>query len=117
MECLRILSELTEELHEVLHQEITDKNREEIIGRINSLVERRAVYINKLQPPYSREEIELGKKLISLNTEIQTKMHELRDMLKSEIKNVKKQKKSNRSYTNPYASMQHTDGMFMDSKK
>ncbi|GAB3802852.1 flagellar protein FliT [Virgibacillus kimchii] len=117
MNRVKTVYELTVELQHVLNQEITDKNRAEIIEKTNVLVEKRAAYINQLHPPYTMEEKELGKKLISLNTEVQTKMQWLHDTLKSELKNVKKQKRSNRTYINPYSSMQNTDGMFMDSKK
>lgn len=111
------LYELTEELRGLLSSEITDDNRAEIIEKTNELVEKREAYISALHPPYTEVEKALGEKLIPLNTEIQEKMQRLYDTLKLEIKNVKKRKKSNRSYINPYASTQNTDGMFMDSKK
>jgi len=117
MNRVQTLYDLSEELRELLNKEITDKNRAEIIEETNELVEKREEYINALQPPYTNEEKDLGKKLIPLNTDIQEKMQKLYEALKLEMKNVRKQKKSNRSYVNPYASVRYTDGMFMDSKK
>ncbi|WP_164218370.1 flagellar protein FliT [Virgibacillus sp. YIM 98842] len=117
MNYVQKLYELTLELQALLNEEITDKNRAEIIEEINVLVETREEYIKKLLPPYTTEEKMLGRKLISVNADIQEKMQILYSELKLELKNVKKQKKSSRSYMNPYASMQNTGGMFMDSKK
>jgi flagellar protein FliT len=117
MNRVQTVYELTVNLQEWLNQEISEKNRAEIIEKINALVEKREEYIDALKPPYTMEEKELGKKIIPLNTEIQTKMQQLFDDLKLEMKNIRKQKKSNQSYVNPYASVQNTDGMFMDSKK
>ena len=117
MNRVQIVYDISEELLTLLNKEFLDKNRAEIIEKTNILVDKREKYINVLQPPYTDEEKELGKKLISINTEIQTKMHQLYDEVKLELKKVKKQKKSNRSYVNPYANVQNTDGMFLDSKK
>ncbi|MFA1821350.1 flagellar protein FliT [Virgibacillus oceani] len=117
MNRVQTVYEISEALQELLNKEVTDKNRAEIIEETNVLVDKRENYINALQPPYTNEEMEIGKKLISLNAEIHTKMQQLYAELKLELKNVRKQKKSNRSYINPYANVRNTDGMFMDSKK
>ena len=59
----------------------------------------------------------LAKKLVPINEDVQNKMQVIFTDLKTEMKQVKQQKKSNQSYTNPYKSVQTMDGMFMDRKK
>ncbi|MBP1971163.1 flagellar protein FliT [Virgibacillus natechei] len=117
MNRLTSLYEITLNLKHVLDKEITAKNREEVIEKVNQLVEKRSQYIEELVPPYTEEEKQLGQQLVQLNEAIQVEMNHLFSQLKTEMKQVKKQKKSNRTYTNPYKSIQAMDGMFMDSKK
>lgn len=117
MNRLKVIYDVTLQLKKRLDQEITSQNREEIIEQVNQLIEQRGKHMQELLPPYSQDEKELGKRLITLNEEIGNKMHVLFNELKKEMKQVKKQKKSNRSYTNPYKNVQTIDGMFMDSKK
>lgn len=117
MNRLKVLHEVTLQLKEVLDQDITTKNREQTIEQVNQLVEERGKYMDELIPPYTEAEKQLGHDLIFLNGEIEKKMHVLFDDLKTEMKQVKKRKKSNRTYTNPYENVKTMDGMYMDSKK
>ncbi|MEC5422852.1 flagellar protein FliT [Virgibacillus sp. C22-A2] len=117
MNRLRDLHRITIELKEVLEQETTSKNRESIIEKVNLLVEQRGSHLQELAAPYTMEEKQTGRELVLINEEIQDKMQLLFNELKSEMKQMKKQKKSNRTYSNPYEKIQSLDGMFMDSKK
>lgn len=117
MNRLEALYQVTAELQELLEQEITAKNREQVILQVDLLVEKRGKYMEALEPPYTDEEIQLGQQLIPMNEQIQQLMNELFADLKTEMKQVKKQKKSNRSYVNPYKNVQALDGRFLDSKK
>lgn len=117
MNRLKVIYDITLQLKEVVDQEITSQNREQVIEKVNQLVEQRGEHMQALQPPYSKEEKLLGKSLIPLNEAIEKEMQVLFNELKKEMKQVKKQKKSNRTYTNPYEHVQTRDGMFMDSKK
>ena len=47
---------------------------------------------------------------------IEKEMEKLFSDLKQEMKHVQKQKKSQASYTNPYKSVQVSDGTYLDSK-
>ena len=109
--------DVTWQMKEVLKQEITVKNREQVIEQVNQLVEARRKHMEKLAAPYSEAEKVLGKKIILLNDQIEQTMEKIFNVLKSEMKQVKKQKQSNRNYTNPYEHVQTMDGMFLDSKK
>ncbi|WP_379602382.1 flagellar protein FliT [Oceanobacillus profundus] len=109
--------ELTMQMKQLLNQEITGKTRESIIEQLTALITQRGIAMKALNPPYTEAEKQLGKELMQVNEEIQSKMQMLFLDLKKEMKQVKMQKKSNQSYTNPYKNVQTMDGMFMDSKK
>lgn len=108
---------LTEQLQELLDREITSKNREKTIEQIDYLIEMRGKYLQKVAPPFTEEEKEVGRQIIDKNVFIQKKMDCLFSNLKDEMRQVKQKKQSNRSYLNPYKSVQALDGMFMDKKK
>lgn len=117
MDRIQQVYEVTNKIKTLLDQNITAKSRESVIEELNDLIEKRGNYMEKLTPPYTEEEKEIGKELVMMNNHIQKKMHLLFAELKLEMKQVKKQKKSNQSYTNPYKNVHTMDGMFMDSKK
>ncbi|RYG74397.1 flagellar protein FliT [Lentibacillus lipolyticus] len=117
MNRLQELWDTTEELHHVLHAAMEAKDRETTIEQMNRLIERRSEIMKRLQPPFSEAENRLGKKLVCLNKQVQVQMDNLFDELKQEMRQMKKQKKSNRTYVNPYEHVQTMDGMFLDSKQ
>lgn len=117
MNRLEKLYYVTRKLEDLLNKEITVTNRQQVIDKINSLVEERGRYMKDLVPPYTESEKAMGEQLLVLNHHIQERLDELFEDLKKEMKQVKRQKKSNQSYTNPYENMKAIDGMFMDLKE
>ncbi|HLR52080.1 MAG TPA: flagellar protein FliT [Candidatus Avamphibacillus sp.] len=117
MNRLEKLYKVTKQMEKVVNQEITAENREQVIQTINQLVEQRGMYMKDIIPPYTEAEKAMGEKLIILNKQIQEQLDLLFENLKKEMRQVKKQKKSNQSYINPYQKVQTMDGMFMDQKK
>ncbi|WP_010647606.1 flagellar protein FliT [Oceanobacillus massiliensis] len=109
--------DITLQIQALLSQEITAKSRESAIEKLNELVHERGHHMESLVSPYTAEEKQLGNEVLLLNNEIEKKMHILFADLKMEMIQVKRQKKSNQSYTNPYKHVHTLDGMFMDSKK
>ncbi|MFZ3576912.1 flagellar protein FliT [Virgibacillus sp. DJP39] len=117
MSSLEELYEITIELENVLKQTVSSKNRESVIEKINFLIEKRGSLMNSIKPPFTEDEKLMGRKLVNMNEVIQTEMTEVLSNLKTEMKQIKKQKKSNQNYVNPYKNVKTMDGMFMDSKK
>ncbi|MGM8364593.1 flagellar protein FliT [Virgibacillus sp. W0181] len=117
MNQLEHLYNLTIKLENILEQPVTINTRDEVIAAANQLINERAVYIEQMKPPYTEQEEQIGKQIIASNEKIKLKMNNLFDELKQDMKQVKKQKKSNRTYINPYGKLQTTDGMYMDSKQ
>lgn len=117
MSQLEMLYKLTSELHLLLNEEVTNQNRETVITKINELIEQREQAIKQVKPPFTQSENEIGKKVISMNKEIEIKLENIFSQLKQEMKQIQKQKKTNRSYINPYGPIKTIDGMYVDSKQ
>jgi len=117
MNRLKPIYELTIEIKDLLAEDIPSKGREDTITQLNELIKRRGSYIDAMSQPFDEEEKRLGQKVISINASVQSRMQALFSDLKKDIQSMKKQKKSNRSYINPYKDVQTMDGMFMDKKK
>ena len=111
------LYDMTVNLKAVLDQDITPENRDEIIIKVHELLDQRASEIRKRITPYTKEEKQLGHKIVLLNDVIETQMDKHFEDLRQEMKQTKKQKKLNRSYINPYGKITSTDGMYVDSKQ
>lgn len=109
--------QLTKSMKEMLSQEITSTNREEIIDLFQKNLEKRGELIELISPPYTSEEEEMGRQIVEMNQEMEKKMNRLFLDLKNEMKQMKQQRKSATSYTNPYTHLQTSDGMFLDQKK
>lgn len=117
MNRLKPVMDVTKSMQQLLEQEITNKNRETVIEELQQKIEERGLLLQKLTEPYTEEEETLGTEIVKLNQQIETKMNTLFHHLKMEMKQMKKKKKSNNSYINPYQHVQSSDGIFMDNKK
>lgn len=114
---LDALYKVTMRLYYLLDEPVQSKDRETVIKQVNALIEQRGDLLQDVIPPFTEKEKKIGEEIVFFNEHIQKQMHVLFDELREEMKQVKKQKKSNRTYTNPYEKMGSVDGMFMDSKK
>ncbi|WP_117168774.1 flagellar protein FliT [Paraliobacillus sediminis] len=111
------LYDVTIKLQELLDQPVKETNREEIIAGVQLLLNERELVIKDIVKPYTEEELIIGKKIIPIDQEILKKTQRLFLELKSEIRNVKKQKASNQKYIDPYKSLANYDSAFVDKKK
>lgn len=115
---LEELLEMTTEMVDVLEQyEKQSIDRSTTIEKMTTLIERRDEIMNELKPPYTDEEMEIGKKVIELNEQITEKMEQIYKLVKEDMSKVKKKKAYNPSYINPYGNLRTTDGLYIDSKK
>lgn len=111
------IHQITESMQQLLVQDITSHNREEVISALQEKIEKRGKLLELIAPPYTEEEEELGSTVVQMNQRIEQQMQQLFTALKNEMKQVQQQKKSTTSYVNPYKNVQNTDGMFLDKKK
>lgn len=117
MNRLEPVYEITEEMMELVNQDITAKDRESVIEKLNELLLRREKMIHSISEPYSLEEKQLGERLIPLNESVHKKMKRIFTNLKEEMQQMQKKKSTNQRYVNPYRNVQVMDGMYMDRKK
>lgn len=117
MQQLEALYKVTQQLKEILDQPIAAKNRDAIIEEVNVLIEKRGGMMEKVIPPFTEKEKTIGKEIVALNKQIEEKMESLFAAIKQDMRQVNKQKESNRTYINPYRNTTSTDGMYHDSKQ
>lgn len=108
---------VTKQLNELLSISVAPDNRDELIKQTNQLIEKRETYMKNVEPPFTEEEIQIGKQIIDMNTFIQKRMDQLFFALKKEMKQIKQKKQSNRRYIKPYKNAQTFDGIFLDKKQ
>ncbi|HEY4602083.1 MAG TPA: flagellar protein FliT [Cerasibacillus sp.] len=116
MHDVQLVYQLTMQMIRVLDN-LNKTQRQDVIEQITYLIEKREQALQKLSPPYSKQEIEIGQKIILMNKTIEIEMNRLFLELKQDMKQMKQQRKSTQSYVNPYRAVQTVDGMFMDRKK
>src|SRR5690625_4954682 len=119
MNRVQIIYDLTLKLDRLLDH-LNKSNREETIQAIEQLIEERGHKMVDMKAPYTNDEKKIDAKLVQLNESVQKKLEQTVNELKRENKQIQKQKKSNRSYINPYGNrknMRTIDGLYIDSKQ
>lgn len=106
----------TKQLHQLFIDKHQVTDREQVIQDIHVLLDRRAEILPYIGKPMTEVEKKQAAELTQLNEHVKHQMDEFFQQLKKEIQTNKLQKKSNRSYTNPYKHVQVVDGMFVDQK-
>ncbi|MCP3028111.1 flagellar protein FliT [Halobacillus sp. A5] len=112
-----VFLQYTEELSQQVNQKVKDDNRDEVIQEVQRLLKKRAQMLEGLPQPADEEEKAIVKQIMYLDVDINQKLEFLFNGLKMEMRHMKRQKSSNKKYTNPYESVASYDGMFMDRKK
>ncbi|KHE67542.1 flagellar protein FliT [Halobacillus sp. BBL2006] len=108
---------LTKELDEVIHQPVSEKNRANVLDRVDVLLDKRQALMGELTQPTSDQERAVIEEVKKRDLKINQKLEFLFTDLKKDMRNNKKQKSSKQRYTNPYQSVSNYDGMFFDHKK
>lgn len=109
------LYQVTEALYSEVQKQESKDDREEQIEQINKLLEDRQCLLDKLQPPFNKEENKLGQQIVQLNKVIDTQLQKIFNEIKVDIKELKVKKEKSTKYSNPYESLS-MDGMFFDKR-
>lgn len=117
MNRLLSLQDLTNQLNDLLSDEVAASGREEVIEQAVRLLDQRETLIHKAIPPFSPAEQAAGRELMAVDAVVQQKLNRLFAAIKTDIRAVKQKKKSNGKYTNPYRETASLDGVFLDHKK
>jgi flagellar protein FliT len=107
----------TKQLYELVQNESFDDTvRDDVIERLDQLLDERQLLLDQFTPPFSNDEKQLGQEILSWNRVIDSKLISFQQAVQRDINGLSMKKKSVNKYVNPYESMQH-DGMFYDKKK
>jgi flagellar protein FliT len=104
--------EFTVELIRILS---SAEERDGKIARVQSLLDQRESLMKEMVPPYAPDEVELGQKLIQMNSSVLQLLQTEKILIQKDIKDLQTKKESNTKYVNPYQNLS-TDGMFYDKR-
>ncbi|MFS1517162.1 flagellar protein FliT [Bacillus sp. SCS-151] len=116
MDTVLALHNVSKQLYDILHKEITKDERDGHIASIEELITTRQTLIDALKPPHTVEEKRLGAEIVSINKDIDERLLQLKNTIKFDLTDIKKRKQSTNKYVNPYRSLL-TDGVFYDKRK
>ncbi len=85
------------------------------ISRVEALLNERENLMKEMVPPFSADEVEVGKKLVQLNSRLMQLLQKEKVLVQKDIKNLQAKKESNSKYINPYENLS-TDGVFYDKR-
>lgn len=105
---------LTEELITTLKQ-VSSEHRDSTIEKMQELLSKREQLLPMIKPPFSEQEVLVGKQLIQQQHELDQLLLKVKRDIQKDINGLTKKKTSVRRYTNPYENMQ-TDGFFYDKR-
>lgn len=114
MSVLKEFHKATIELIQILQQ--TQTERDQKILQVEALLDRREVLMKEIVPPFTPEEAELGKKIVTMNERLEQLITAEKVSIQKDIKELHVKKVSNTKYVNPYQNLS-TDGMFYDKRK
>ncbi|MCM3663580.1 flagellar protein FliT [Mesobacillus subterraneus] len=114
MNAINEFYKITVELVRLL--ENSQAERDVKILQVEALMAQRETLIMEITPPYSQEEMEVGRKLIQVNARLEQVLQEEKVSIQKDIKALQIKKESSWKYANPYQNVS-PDGMFYDKKK
>jgi flagellar protein FliT len=110
---LRKFNLLTIEIIKLLE---SGEERDEKIAKVEVLLDERETLLKGIAPPYSPEDVEIGKKLNKLNLRLEQLLLAEKNSVQKDIKGLQAKKESSTKYVNPYQNIT-TDGLFYDKRK
>lgn len=116
MTAVQRLKDLMENTIEKLDRLEQQKNREGFIEAFEHFLDEREKLLQEIHPPYTDEEKQMGEQLVALDQTIQEQIGRFFQTLKTSMRNLKKQKHSNKKYNHPYQDVSTMDGMFFDKR-
>jgi flagellar protein FliT len=110
------LLETTKWLADLLCEPVSNEKRDEVIARIEQLLEEREPLLAQLPSSFTEEEQQIGREILALNQTIDAKFLELKRAIQRDLQRTKQTKTVVKHYNHPYESLS-IDGMFYDKKK
>lgn len=113
MNPLKEILQITRKLKEHLMNGTDNEDREQFIGQIEVLLNKREQYFSDIPINFTEDEQNLNEEILRLNREIAPLLTRYLNEIKMDIKKLNQSKKTVRGYNNPYAP---EDGMFLDKR-
>ncbi|MFV9510528.1 hypothetical protein [Tepidibacillus sp. LV47] len=118
MKLVKQIYQITIQLHQHLQKEPKREERDEYIGQIQAYLDQREKLIDQLKgkTEYTKEEKELGKKIVDYNQGIDLMLERLYRSIAADVRQLQERKKLQQKYIHPYQGLS-VDGMFFDKRK
>jgi flagellar protein FliT len=113
MEALQAFQEVTNQLIGLLQQEKADRDIR--MEKVQQLLNQREELLKSIQPPFTEQEKELGKRLVELDQQVKHLLQQQKQAIQHDLKSLHVKKQSNQKYTDPYDSLP-VDGLFYDKR-
>ncbi|MEN8701699.1 hypothetical protein [Bacillus infantis] len=115
MGAVALCYDATEKLFQVCQQSFEGSERNTVIKEIEALLSERNSLIQNIKPPFSSEELAMGKQINEWNQSIDKRLRTLFTLIKADIQQTQKKKTNVVKYSNPYEDYQ-IDGIFYDKR-
>ncbi|MCD7034439.1 flagellar protein FliT [Metabacillus sp. GX 13764] len=115
MSAVQSIFDKTKELLTKASEPVSKEMREELIQKLDSLLDEREPFLRQLAAPFSALEEKQLEQIASWNIELVERMTSIKEDIQKDLVNVKKAKTHTVKYVNPYQSVS-IDGMFYDKR-
>jgi flagellar protein FliT len=115
MGAVALCYKVTEKLLQVCQQSFEESERSSVIKGIEALLSERDSLLQNIKPPFSSEELAMGKQINVWNQIIDKRLKNLFSLVKADIQQTQKKKTNMVKYSNPYEGHQ-LDGVFYDKR-
>lgn len=113
---LQVLDSKTDQLLALLSNKLPhEEERDAYIEKVNELLAERDELIKQLQPPFSPDELQLGRIVTEKGKQISPKLSSFQKLMKTEFAKVQQSKKTVRAYEQAYTGVS-ADGMYYDKR-
>lgn len=111
--------QVSAQLYELLGNIPKDEARDSFIEKVNELLDLRGVEVEALaELGFSMDPTNESHVLLAeLDKGIKTRLNNVMNAIKQDMKNLQNSKKNEQQYMNPYSEVRVMDGMYYDKKK
>jgi len=109
------LYDLTAELYGLVQQPLLAEEREDMITKVESLLQERSQYIDELVQSKESQKDSRGKIIVSMNAIIDSTLLKWKKSVEEDLQKTKAKKQHVNRYVNPYGN-ETFDGSFYDKR-
>lgn len=97
-------------------ENVSEDKRDEVIERVEKLLDVREQLQKNIQPPFTKEEEAFGKEVIQLEKNFQQQLTDFFKSIREDISVTQSKKSNMTNYVNPYQNIAR-DGSYYDTKQ